>query len=528
MTLTTAYRFRSLVGSWKAQLSSDDAYLLAQLPTLQTAPLDQLAGAWLDLTAQHPLFKNVERLCFVTRVGNGNQLSIVSSRNRTLPNEAMQPGYHCFVSPRSSLFSMIPGAMRSYPDTQVIVESFKAHQKPVQRSIGLLHQAGLKSGLCLPLMSEERVIGYLFLNSLSAVLDQPIANADCILINIFAEMFRSRLLESYPIPSSYQLLPSFAQEACQGQLFNLVQLQGLLGTLSGSEHTQGPVRHAQLDVAPGMDQSIVSHTHVAFALAQLINCLGKPSSRIRLRALPKRNLLEAIVIDMQPRDEQSRQKILDICQKELAFLGVSIGLNADQFNVTWPCDFCSAANEGQLYSVEPLGQEFTATSLGSTALDPAAYRYLKHPSYPRIDRLGSSQLISVMLVSLSDQHADSSKINEAIDAAHLSNEKHQLTGFLTCYAGLYLQVLEGEKQQVLEVLPSIESNPRHTSVYYLGMESIEKRYFPHLTLAFRASQSLDFELLQTFFTMRPQGSTEVLTKKQIHQTLLRIQSLVNA
>ncbi len=165
-----------------------DVYRSARLDTLdrcieeESWIVSQLAALAEDLASgvqsQHPAqrvmkvlrshryFHQVDRVCLAGRVHNTNQLMVVdSSTSDRFESNLLKPGYSCFVNPEGSLFSMKPGTMRIFADSERVLESFATSGKPAQRSIALINDMGLRSGLCLAIGRDKALQGFLFLNS---------------------------------------------------------------------------------------------------------------------------------------------------------------------------------------------------------------------------------------------------------------------------------------------------------------------------------------------------------------------------
>ena len=115
----------------------------------------------------HKFFSQIDRVCLAGRVAHGNQLVVIdaSISNRCVEN-SLKKGYSCFVNPEGSLFKMRPGTMRVFADSARVLTSFAHQQKPAQRSIALIADQGLRSGLCLAIGRGDVIQGFLFLNSL--------------------------------------------------------------------------------------------------------------------------------------------------------------------------------------------------------------------------------------------------------------------------------------------------------------------------------------------------------------------------
>ena len=67
-----------------------------------------------------------------------------------------------------------------------------------------------------------------------------------------------------------------------------------------------------------------------------------------------------------------------------------------------------------------------------------------------------------------------------------NNQSKNITGMLIYSDGTYIQVLEGEEQDVEEVYQKIIKDPRHKSIIKLADGQLTKRNFPDWTMGFIA------------------------------------------
>jgi len=154
------------------ELANDDSYLLSRFINVE----NQISLGSIDIedfsrnihkafaSSRHS-FK-VSRVCLSLCLPHSKKLQVISSyQNSDMPNNTMTPGYFCYVSPSTSLFSNKDSDVRIYSDIDNIINSYHSEKKPIQRSIGLLHQMGIKSGLTIPIHINEMFSGFLFLNS---------------------------------------------------------------------------------------------------------------------------------------------------------------------------------------------------------------------------------------------------------------------------------------------------------------------------------------------------------------------------
>lgn len=149
----------------------EESWIVSQLASLaedlangmqSQRPANRLMG----VLRSHKFFHQVDRVCLAGRVPNSNQLMVVDSAfSDRCESNMLKPGYSCFVNPEGSLFNMRPGTMRIFDDSHRVLDSFAASGKPAQRSIALIGDMGLRSGLCLAIGRETELQGFLFLNS---------------------------------------------------------------------------------------------------------------------------------------------------------------------------------------------------------------------------------------------------------------------------------------------------------------------------------------------------------------------------
>ncbi len=62
------------------------------------------------------------------------------------------------------------------------------------------------------------------------------------------------------------------------------------------------------------------------------------------------------------------------------------------------------------------------------------------------------------------------EIMEIAEVSARNNLKHNLTGVLFCFKGIFYQILEGEEKAVDNCLNSIKADPRHANIHILNIE----------------------------------------------------------
>lgn len=79
-----------------------------------------------------------------------------------------------------------------------------------------------------------------------------------------------------------------------------------------------------------------------------------------------------------------------------------------------------------------------------------------------------------------------------------NNKIKNITGMLIYGDGTFIQVLEGEEQDVEEVYNKLSADNRHKNLIVLAEGEINKRNFPDWTMGFIAINSNDLEELEGY------------------------------
>lgn len=85
-----------------------------------------------------------------------------------------------------------------------------------------------------------------------------------------------------------------------------------------------------------------------------------------------------------------------------------------------------------------------------------------------------------------------------IDSAERNNQRNNITGLLTYYDGLFIQMLEGEQDDVEKTLRRIAQDPRHHQVMILFEGETSKRHFPDWKMAMQVVDESTFKNIQSY------------------------------
>jgi hypothetical protein len=93
---------------------------------------------------------------------------------------------------------------------------------------------------------------------------------------------------------------------------------------------------------------------------------------------------------------------------------------------------------------------------------------------------------SLVYVSRVAPHVTSQGLLDLMEASRTANEAAGITGLLLYSGGGFLQVLEGEREDVELLYASIENDPRHGEVTLVRAREQTEREFPDWSMAFGA------------------------------------------
>jgi hypothetical protein len=75
-------------------------------------------------------------------------------------------------------------------------------------------------------------------------------------------------------------------------------------------------------------------------------------------------------------------------------------------------------------------------------------------------------------------------LEQMLVESRLRNAKRGITGVLVFVDGVFLQILEGERDDVEDLMTSIRRDPRHRNIKVFHEEEIDRRAFPAWRMAY--------------------------------------------
>lgn len=95
-------------------------------------------------------------------------------------------------------------------------------------------------------------------------------------------------------------------------------------------------------------------------------------------------------------------------------------------------------------------------------------------------------LIRLLYASTAQEGVDLNEFKRILAQAQSNNDQRDLTGMLAFNSKLFLQVLEGARDQVNELYAKLLRDPRHHTVTVLSFKEIEERHWASWSMGFAA------------------------------------------
>ncbi len=107
----------------------------------------------------------------------------------------------------------------------------------------------------------------------------------------------------------------------------------------------------------------------------------------------------------------------------------------------------------------------------------------------------SHQLVQVVYCSTATGELTREKVESLLRISQKRNEKLAITGMLLCAGRSFLQVIEGEKNNVEKLISSIEKDDRHRNITVIIREPIPERSFGEWTMGYADLKKVDVETI---------------------------------
>lgn len=104
-------------------------------------------------------------------------------------------------------------------------------------------------------------------------------------------------------------------------------------------------------------------------------------------------------------------------------------------------------------------------------------------------------LCHLAYVSVAQEPMRDTELQEILRQARERNERNRITGMLLFKNRRFMQLLEGDEEDVMKVFRCIEKDERHRDVELLWLQYVQFRDFPDWTMGFRNVDEMDVSAL---------------------------------
>jgi len=307
----------------------------------------------------HQFFQRVDRVCLAGRTPNSNQLVVVDSAvSERSSKNTLKKGYCCFVNPYGSLFSMQPSTVRVFGESNRVLDSFHKQGKPAQRSIALIAEQGLRSGLCIAIGRGTTTQGFLFLNSMEPDLFDEVTSRFAPLLSLFGMLGTLTLDTSgFQGREAQSNWPVFGHVPNHSVPFEKDSFAQLLGT--HLNHWLGNSNSVQLDMSPNVRPFLYLPRLVIESLTEVLVrmqwnvSLERQALRIAI-GQSNDEILFSISHGLQTQDANAIGKVkalVDSLNFGLALIPARFEHDGQGIRFVIPFEPTLSGSRGQLYSI---------------------------------------------------------------------------------------------------------------------------------------------------------------------------------
>lgn len=104
-------------------------------------------------------------------------------------------------------------------------------------------------------------------------------------------------------------------------------------------------------------------------------------------------------------------------------------------------------------------------------------------------------LYYLVYTSVATQPMAKEQLKEILEVARANNHRQRITGLLLYSNGQFLQILEGEKEEVQALYDHIANDERHTHVVTIAEGEADHRMFPDWSMGFGIAAEPEFARL---------------------------------
>jgi biotin carboxylase len=86
---------------------------------------------------------------------------------------------------------------------------------------------------------------------------------------------------------------------------------------------------------------------------------------------------------------------------------------------------------------------------------------------------------------------DHDELLDILSVSRVNNRKHDITGMLIYGEGVFIQLIEGDKNIIDQVYTKISADPRHKNIIKMAEGDLTQRNFPEWEMGFKAANAAE-------------------------------------
>ncbi len=104
----------------------------------------------------------------------------------------------------------------------------------------------------------------------------------------------------------------------------------------------------------------------------------------------------------------------------------------------------------------------------------------------------------LIYISTAIDGVDEEELHDILEKSVRNNELHGITGLLIFNSGMFIQMLEGNREAVHMIYDKIKADDRHTKISTLMNGESDKRFFPNWRMALKVTFEKTFRQMEAY------------------------------
>lgn len=115
------------------------------------------------------------------------------------------------------------------------------------------------------------------------------------------------------------------------------------------------------------------------------------------------------------------------------------------------------------------------------------------------------------------------ELTDVLEISNINNSHCNVTGLLLYSEGNFIQLLEGEKQDVITTFNRISEDKRHKGITIIASGAIEHRNFPEWAMGFKSVNANELVELEGYLDL---SNKDILQDKEKHLPINLLKAFV--